>query len=173
MPLVALVLGMVLGVGAVFLYGLLGSGSLVIVPQAVNGSIVVEGDKTFLTQLVTKNLRDSGMPGQIENVQVDLTLGDQMTVNGDDVFSVLGIGVARHFTFVVQPYVSSCFLQIHIIRADFSNVPVTGFAHRFENEINQQLRIRPQGLPGDFQYCATDVRTDPSGMFVTYAATPG
>src|SRR5262249_31590272 len=114
MPLVALVLGMMLGVGAVFLYGLLGGGPVVIVPSAVNGNIIVEADKTYLTQLVTKNLRDSGMPGQIENVRVDLAPGNQMTVSGDDVLSVLGIGVARHFTFVVQPYVSSCFLHIHI-----------------------------------------------------------
>jgi hypothetical protein len=132
----------------------------------------VEADKAFLTQLVTKNLRDSGMPGQIENVEVDLSQGDQMTVKGDDGFRVLGIRVARHFTFVVQPYVSSCFLQVHVVHADFSNVPITGFARIFESHINQQLQKKPEGLPTGFQYCTTGVRTDPSGMFVTYTATP-
>lgn len=171
-PLVALLVGIVLGIAAIFLYGLTGEGQVVIVPSSVKGNIVVEADKAFLTQLVTKNLRDSGMPGQIKNVQVDLSQGDQMRVNGDDGFSVLGVGVARHFTFVVQPYVSFCFLQVHIAHADFSNVPITGFAHIFESHINHQLQMRPEGLPSGFQYCTTGVRTEPSGMFVTYAATP-
>jgi hypothetical protein len=171
-PLVALFVGIVLGIAAIFLYGLSGEGQIVIVPSSGKGNIVVEADKAFLTQLVTKNLRDSGMPGQIENVKVDLSQGDQMTVNGDDGFSVLGIGVARHFTFVVQPYVSSCFLQVHIVHADFSNVPMTGFAQIFESHINQQLQMKPEGLPSGFQYCTTGVRTEPAGMFVTYAATP-
>ena len=171
-PLAALLVGIALGIAAIFLYGLKGEGQIVIVPSPVKGNIIVEADKAFLTELVTKNLRDSGMPGQIENVQVDLSQGDQMTVNGDDGFSVLGIEVARHFTFVVQPYVSSCYLQVHIVHADFSNVPVTGFADIFESHINQQLRMKTEGLPTGFQYCTTGVRTEPSGMFVTYTATP-
>jgi hypothetical protein len=171
-PLVALLVGIVIGIAAIFLYGLTGDGQIVIVPSSVKGNIVVEADKEFLTQLVTKNLRDSGMPGQIENVTVDLSQGDQITVNGDDGFSVLGIGVARHFTFVVQPYVSSCVLQIHVLHADFSSIPVTGFAQVFESNINQQLQQKPQGLPNGFQYCTTGVRTESGGMFVTYLATP-
>jgi hypothetical protein len=171
-PLVALLVGIVLGIAAIFLYGLTGEGQIVIVPSSAKGNIVVEADKEFLTQLVTKNLRDSGMPGQIENVTVDLSQGDQITVNGDDGFSVLGIGVARHFTFVVQPYVSSCVLQIHVLHADFSSIPVTGFAQVFESNINQQLQQKPQGLPSGFQYCTTGVRTESGGMFVTYLATP-
>ncbi len=171
-PLVALSVGIVLGIMTIFLYGQTSEGQIVIVPSSLKGNIVVEVDKAFLTQLVTKNLRDSGMPGQIENITVDLSQGDQITVNGDDGFSVLGISVARHFKFVVQPYISSCFLQIHIIHADFSNIPVTGFAHSFESHINNQLRMKPEGLPSGFQYCATGVTTEPSGMFVTYAATP-
>lgn len=171
-PLVALLVGIVIGIAAIFLYGLTGEGQIVIVPSSVKGNIVVEADKAFLTQLVTKNLRDSGMPGQIENVTVDLSQGDQITVNGDDGFSVLGIGVARHFTFVVQPYVSSCVLQIHVLHADFSSIPVTGFAQVFESNINQQLQQKPQGLPNGFQYCTTGVRTESGGMFVTYLATP-
>lgn len=171
-PLAALLVGIVLGIAAIFLYGLKGEGQMVIVPSSVKGNIIVEADKAYITELVTKNLRDSGMPGQIENVQIDLSQGDQMTVNGDDGFSVLGIGVARHFTLVVQPYVSSCYLQVHIVHADFSNVPVTGFADIFESHINQQLRVKTEGLPTGFQYCTTGVRTEPSGLFVTYTATP-
>jgi hypothetical protein len=171
-PLLTLLMGIVLGIAAIFLYGLSGEGQIVIVPSSGKGDIIVEVDKAFLTQLVTKNLRDSGMPGQIENVKVDLANGDQLTVNGDDGFSVLGVGVTKHFTFVVQPYVSSCFLQVHVVHADFSSIPVTGFTQVFEGHINQQLQKKPEGLPSGFQYCTTGVRTEPSGMFVTYAATP-
>ncbi len=171
-PLVTLWVGMVLGIATLFLYGLSGGGQIVIVPASTKGDIIVEIDRAFLTQLVTKNLRDSGMPGQIENVEVDLAQGDQMTVNGDDRFSLLGVGVTKHFTFVVQPYVSSCFLQIHVVHADFSSIPVTGFTQTFENNINKQLRKKPEGLPNGFQYCTTGVRTEPVGMFVTYSARP-
>jgi len=73
---------------------------------------------------------------------------------------------------VVQPYVSSCFLQVHVVHADFSGIPVTGFAMAFEGHINQQLQNKPQGLPIGFTYCTTGVRTELSGIFVTYAATP-
>ena len=171
-PLAALCVGIGLGIVAIVLYGLSGEGQIVIAPSSGRGNIVVEADKAFLAQLVTNNLRDSGMPGQIENVQVNLANGDQMTVNGDDGFSVLGVGLTRHYTFVVQPYVSSCFLQVHVVHADFSNVPVTGFAHIFESHITQQLQMKPEGLPIGFHYCTTGVRTEPSGMFVTYTATP-
>jgi hypothetical protein len=171
-PLVTLLVGMIIGFFAIFLYGLSGEGQIVIVHGSPKGDIIVEADMAFLTQLVTKNLHDSGMPGQIENVKVDLAYGDQMTVNGDDGFSVLGVGVAKHFTFVVQPYVSSCVLQIHIVHADFSKIPMTSFVQIFEIHLNQQLRMKPEGLPKGFQYCTTGVRTEPVGMFVTYEATP-
>jgi hypothetical protein len=171
-PLVAFCAGIVLGMAALVLYGLTGEGQIVTVPSSEKGQIVVEADTVFLVQLVTKDLRDSGMPGHIDNVQVELAQGDQMTVHGDEDFSVLGLGVAKHFTFVVQPYVSSCFLQVHIVHADFSHVPITGFAHIFENTINQQLQMKPEGLPSGFHYCTTEVRTEPSAMYVTYAATP-
>jgi hypothetical protein len=171
-PLFTLLLGIVLGIFAIFLYGSSGEGQIVLVPVSTKGDIIVEADKAFLTQLVRKNLSDSGLPGQIQNVEVDLAHGDQMTVNGDDGFSLLGVGVSKHFTFVIQPYVSSCVLQIHIVHADFSTIPVTGFAQTFESHINQQLQQKPQGLPKGFQYCTTGVRTESSGMFVTYSATP-
>ena len=171
-PIITLLIGVVLGIAAIFLYGLSGEGQIVIVPVPAKGDIIVEVDKAFLTQLVTKNLRDSGLPGQIENVRVDLARGDQMTVNGDDRFSVLGIGVSKHFMLVIQPYIRSCILQIHVVHADFSGIPVTGFAQIFESHINQQLQKKPQGLPSGFQYCTTGVRTEPAGMFVTYSATP-
>lgn len=171
-PLIALLVGVALGITALFLFGESGVGPIIAVPASSRGDIIVEAERSFITQLVTKNLHSSGMPGQIQNVNVNLIPGSQMIVNGEDVFSILGVQVIRPFTFVVQLYVSSCVLKIHIVHADFSNIPVTRFAQSFESQINQQLQKRPEGLPGGFQYCTTGVRTEPDGMFVTYTATP-
>jgi hypothetical protein len=171
-PIIALLVGVVLGVTALFLFGESGVGPIMSVAGSSKGDIIVEADRIFITQLVTKNLTSSGMPGQIQNVNVNLTQGSQMIVSGEDAFTILGVQVNRPFTFTVQLYVSSCFLKIHIIHADFSNIPITSFAQSFESQINQQLKQKPEGLPGGFQYCTTGVRTEPSGIFVTYAAIP-
>jgi hypothetical protein len=171
-PVVTLLVGIVLGIFTFFLISASGAGSLIVVPAPSKGDIIVEADRAFLTQLVTKNLKSSGLPGQIQSVEVNLTQGNQMTVSGEDMLSILGIGVIRHFTFIVRPYVSSCVLQIHIVRADFSNIPVTGFAQDFESHINKQLQKKPEGLPNGFRYCTIGVRTEHAGMFVMYSATP-
>jgi hypothetical protein len=171
-PLITLVVGIVFGITAVFLFGESGAGPIIVEPASSRGNIIVEADRSFITQLVTKNLVSSGMPGQIQNVNVNLTQGSQMMVRGKDAFNILGIQVIRPFTFTVQIYVSSCVLKIHIVNANFSNIPVTGFAQSFESQINQQLQKKPEGLPNGFQYCATGVRTEPAGMFVTYTAIP-
>jgi len=171
-PLVALLVGVALGVVVLLLIGLSGQGQTVATPQAGQSDLVVEADRAFLTNLVIQNLRKSGMPGTIENVNVTLAQGDQFTINGDDTFSVLGIGLTKHFTVVVQPYIRTCMLQIHVVSANLSGIPVTGFVQSFESSINQQLQQKPTGLPGGFQYCTTSVRTQPDGMFVTYSATP-
>jgi len=170
-PLITLLVGVVLGIMALFLFGESGVGPIIVVPASSRGDIIVEAEKSFITQLVTKNLNSSGMPGQIQNVNVNLMQGSQMIVSGEDVFSILGVQVIRPFTFVVQLYVSSCVLKIHIVHANFSNIPVTRFVQSFESQINQQLQKRPEGLPGGFQYCTTGVRTEHAGMFVTYTAT--
>ena len=171
-PLIALLVGVVLGVTALFLFGESGVGPIIIVPGSSKGDIIVEADRIFITQLVTKNLTSSGMPGQIQNVNVNLKEGGQMIVSGEDALQIFGVQVNRPFTFNVQLYVSSCFLKIHIVQADFSNIPVTSFAQSFESQINQQLQQKPEGLPSGFQYCTTGVRTEPAGIFVTYEAIP-
>jgi hypothetical protein len=171
-PLITLVVGIVFGIAAVFLFGESGAGPIIVEPASSKGNIIVEADRSFINQLVTKNLVSSGMPGLIQNVNVNLTQGSQMMVSGEDEFNILGIQVIRPFTFTVQIYVSSCVLKIHIVNANFSNIPVTGFAQSFESQINQQLQKKPEGLPNGFQYCTTGVRTEPAGMFVTYTATP-
>jgi hypothetical protein len=171
-PLITLLVGMVLGITALFLIGEPGVGPIIVVPVSSRGDIIVEADKTFINQLVKKNLISAGMPGQIQSVNVNLTPGSQMMVSGWDEFSILGVQVIRPFTFIVQPYVSSCFLKIHIVHADFSNIPVTRFAQSFESQTNQQLQKKPEGFPSGFQYCTMGVRTEPAGMFITYTAIP-
>lgn len=171
-PLIALLLGIVIGIAAIFLFGTSGMEPIIVIPASTKGDIIVEADRSFINQLVTKNLNSSGIPGQIQNVNVNLARGSQMMVSGKDIFSILGVNVTRPFSFIVHPYVSSCVLKIHITHADFSNIPVTSFAQSFESQINQELQMKPEGLPSGFQYCTTGVRTEPTGMFVTYSAKP-
>src|SRR6202030_242584 len=157
---------------SLLLYGLSGDGQTINVPAPGKSDITVEVDKAFITNLVTIKLRQSGLPGTVKNVQVDLANGDLLTINGDDGFSMFGVGVFKHFTVVVQPYINNCALQVHVVHADLNSIPVTGFAQAFENNINQQLLQKPGNLPQGFQYCTTSVRTEAAGMFITDSATP-
>ena len=171
-PLVALVLGILIGIGSLFLYGLAGEGKVLPVPGPGRTDISVVADRAFITSIVTMNLRESGLPGTVENVQVDLASGDQLTINADDAFSVLGISFSKHFTVIVQPYIGNCSLQVHVTHADLSSIPVTGFVSTFESNINSQLQQKPTNLPQGFQYCATSVSTQPAGILLTYSAIP-
>jgi hypothetical protein len=71
----------------------------------------------------------------------------------------------------VQPYVQDCMLQMRVLSADLGGIPVTSFAQSFQGGIDQQLAVKPAGLPGGFAYCTVGVRTEPGGMFITYQAT--
>lgn len=140
-------------------------------PPATNG-IVVQVGSAYITKLVSNALKTSSLPGSIQNVQVTLANGDQATITGSDQISVLGIGMTRHFTVVIQPYVSSCQLHVHVLHADLGGIPVTGFAAAFEGQINSQIQVNLSKLPRGFTYCTTSVRTDLQGVYVTYSATP-
>ena len=171
-PLVTLLLGIIVGIGSLFLYGLSGEGKVLPVPGPGKTDISVVADRAYITSIVNMNLRESGLPGTVENVQVDLASGDQLTINADDAFSILGIGFTKHFTVIVQPYIGNCSLQVHVIHADLSSIPVTGFVSAFESSINAQLQQKPTALPLGFQYCATSVSTQPAGLLLTYSAIP-
>ena len=171
-PLVALFLGIVIGAGSLLLYGLSGDGRAIPVPGPGKTDISVVVDKAFITSLIAMNLRQSGLPGTVENVQVSLARGDQMTINADDAFNLVGIGFTKHFTVIVQPYIKQCTVQIHVTHADLNSIPVTGFVSAFESNINEQLQEKPTGLPQGFQYCTTSVSTQPAGVLLTYSATP-
>jgi hypothetical protein len=172
-PVIALLLGILIGILSLLLYGLSGDGKLVAVPKAGSGNIIVEANKSFLTQIITYNLRQSGLPGTVQNVDVELSRNSQITVSADDVFTtILGIPISKRFTVVVQLFATSCYPQVHITHADLSGIPVTGFVQTFEGNINTQLREKPSGLPNGFNYCASGVRTEPGGAFITYQAIP-
>lgn len=57
--LIALTVGIALGIAAVFLFGESGVGPIIVVPSSSRGDIIVEADRSFITQLVTKNLNSS------------------------------------------------------------------------------------------------------------------
>ena len=179
-PGIAFVLGLGVGVIALLLYAftLSTEGRVLVTPLPhPGGDIMVQVGPAYITRLVERNLRNSNLPGSVENVRVSLADSDrihsaQMTVSGDEQISTLGIVATRPITVVVQPLIRDCQLQVHVLHADFSGVTVTGFAATFEGQINQQLEMKPGGLPAGFQYCATNVRTKPQGLFLTYSATP-
>ncbi len=171
-PLVALVLGIIIGIGSLFLYGLSGEGRVLPVPGPGRTDISVVADKAYITSIVSMNLRESGLPGTVENVQVDLASGDQLIINADDAFNIMGLAFTKHFTVIVQPYIGNCSLRVHVTHADLSSIPVTGFVSAFESSINQQLQQKPTSLPLGFQYCATSVSTQPAGLLLTYSAIP-
>ncbi len=172
-PIITWFIGLLIGALILLLIAVGGDGQLHTTPKLpVTGDIIVEANKTFLTHLIAQDLQSAGLPGTVKNVQVSLINGDQMTITGDDEFSFLGIGMTRNFTVVVQPYVTSCILQVHVVHADLNSIPVTGFVSAFEGNINQQLQMKPSGLPSGFTYCTVGVRTETGGLFVSYAATP-
>ncbi len=176
LPSLTFLLGILIGVGAILLYALsiAGDGQILITSTSHEaGDIIVQVGPAYITHIVASDLQSSGLPGQVSNVKVTLARGDQITITGDDQFTLLlGVGVTKHFTVVVQPLVNDCQLQMHVLHADLQGIAVTGFVANFEGQVNQQLQVKPTNLPKGFVYCATAVRTDPKEVFVTYSATP-
>lgn len=170
--LFTLLLGVAIGLGGIFWYGLGGEGAVTIIPPTARGSLIVEVDKEFLTQIARNDVANAGLPGKVANVNVNLENGAMMIVTGDDTYSVLGLSLTRHFTVDVQPYVQECVMQVRVTHADLDGLPVTTFAQEFEGSANRQLAEKPAGLPDGFTYCTVGVRTEPGGLFITYLATP-
>ncbi len=170
-PSVTFLLGAIFGVMSILLYALSISGTvqpLVPVPPPQSNAIKVQVGPIYLTQLVERDLRSSGM-GNVSNVIVNLSQGDQMTINGDD--QVI-FGLTRPFTIVIQPLIDSCQLKVRVLHADLSGISITGFVSNFENQINQQLESKSPNLPAGFIYCKTSVSTDRQGLYLTYSAKP-
>lgn len=134
-------------------------------PQA--DSVLVQVKPTFITEVVQKKIQEAGLPGTVSHVQVDLSHNDLLIVTGDDTITLLVFPITKHFTITLQPYISNCQVQMRIVHASFAGIPVTGFVTRFDTLINQQLRINAENLPQGFTYCATSIRTETQGLFVT------
>jgi hypothetical protein len=180
MPAIAFIFGIGIGVAGLLLYILsfAGEGRVVVTSLPPAGSdIMVQVGPAYITHLLDMDLRNSGLPGEIQNVQVAFADSDQihraqMTITGSEQIGALGIGMARPFTVVVQPYIDDCQLKVNVLHADFSGITVTSFVATFESRIDEQLAMKASNLPAGFKYCLTNVRTKPQGLFLTYTATP-
>ncbi len=179
-PGIAFIFGIGIGVVGLILYILSFAGEGRVVATSLpppGGDIMVQVGPAYITHLLDMDLRNSGLPGNVENVRVTLADSDQihraqMTITGSEQISALGIGMARPFTVVVQPFIDDCQLKVNVLHADFSGIAVTSFAAAFEGQIDEQLAMKPGTLPASFKYCLTNVRTRPQGLFLTYSATP-
>jgi hypothetical protein len=172
---VALLLGLVIGIGGLLLYASVSQSDrpLVTVPPSSSQSAIhIQLSSTFITQLVKKNIASAGLPGKVSNVQVVLTKDRPMTVTGDDQIDVLGLAITRHFTVTLQPLIQSCRPHVHVLHADMGGIPVTGFASSFEAQIDQQLQLNANDLPQGFTYCSTSVQTETNALSVSISATP-
>lgn len=171
---ITLVIGIAVGIGATLLFLLVISGNKPLLPVATPavsptpGSVTVQADSTAVASALQAALQDAQIPGNTSNIQVQFASGDQMTITGDYVYKVLGVNVTNPFTLELQIVVNECQVQIHILHANFANLPVTGLVALFEDRINQKLRPSSSTLPGKVEYCVVDVHTDPvTGLSVT------
>jgi hypothetical protein len=169
-PAITFLAGITFGLVAVliFLLGISGDRQSVSTPLPPQTSdLVAQAGRAYITHLVERDLRASGM-GNVQNVQVTLEKGDQITIEGDDQLVVF----TRHFVIVVQPFIEDCQLKMRVLHADLAGIPITGFVASFEGRINQELQAKSGSLPSGFEYCKTSVRTDPQGLYITFSAKP-
>jgi hypothetical protein len=142
--------------------------------SSATGAILVETKTAYMTQVVQKNISASapGLPGQISNAQVSFTHNGPMVITANIQFGLLGISTTRQLTLSLQPYISSCELHMHVVQANLQGFPITVFVQAFEGQINNQMQMKVAGLPPGFNYCVTNVHTEPDGLYLTYSATP-
>lgn len=172
---IILLIGFVLGMVAVLLFQLAISGNKSPFPPATppvsSGNVTVHADESVITPLLQKSVQEIDLPanGSITNVQVQFANGAQMTITGNYQLTVLNVPVTRPFTLDLQLLANNCQLQIHILQADFSGIPLTGLVALFEDKINQKLdQLIPQNpLPGNISYCMINVATDTQGITAT------
>jgi hypothetical protein len=173
--LLAFLLGLVVGVIVLLLVGFVFMADRDASPvpaSSGNGAIVVHVSATYLTQIVQKNIRSSGIPGaaNITNARVILKPNTPVTINGDEQLGFLG---SKKVTINIQPTVQNCTMHMRVLHVDVGGVPVTGLAAgTLENNINKQIHLQVTGLPEGFIYCATNVQTESGALAVIYSATP-
>ncbi len=141
--------------------------------STATGAILVETKTAYMTQVVQKNMNASSLPvGQFSDAQVSFTHNGPMVITANLQFSILGISTTRQLSLSLQPYISSCELHLRVVQADLQGFPITNFAQSFEGQINNQMQMKPTGLPPGFNYCVSNVHTEPDGLYLTYSATP-
>ncbi|QBD77956.1 hypothetical protein EPA93_18925 [Ktedonosporobacter rubrisoli] len=175
LALVAFVLGIIVGVAAVFSYILIAGNDnspRSAPPYTGKGAIMAQISTGYISQLVTQNANSAGLPGTIKDTQVQLVQNGPITITGQDQVNVLGINVTKQFTLRLQPTVEACQLRMHLIHADIGGFPITGMTTQFEDQLNQQFQIKVSNLPSGFTYCMTETRTNSDGLTLVYAATP-
>ena len=136
-----------------------------------SGSITIEISRAYLTSLIAKQLKSSGLPGSISNIQITMAQNNLVTVSGDDQVGIMGLGVTKHVTLTLQLSVVACQPHVTVIHADLDGLPVTGFVALFENELNQKLQSQQSGFPTGFIYCLSSVQTTTDNVILTYSAT--
>lgn len=179
-PIITLLLGIVLGVLGLLLYAssISTEGPVIVTPlPPPGGDITSHISPAYMARVVQNDLPSSGLPGNVENVRVQLADSDlihsvQLTITGDDQVGVLGFEMTRHITVVEQLFIQNCQIQVNVLHADLGGIPVTGFITAFEGQIDQQLQLKTNDLPAGFTYCVTALSSKPGGVFVTISATP-
>jgi hypothetical protein len=179
-PIITLLLGIALGVLGLLLYAssISTEGPVIVTPlPPPGGDIISHISPAYMARVVQNDLPSSGLPGNVENVRVQLADSDlihsvQLTITGDDKVGVLGFEMTRHITVVEQLFVQNCQIQVNVLHADLGGIPVTGFITAFEGQIDQQLQLKTNDLPAGFTYCVTALSSKPDGVFVTMSATP-
>src|ERR1700693_6601460 len=143
---------------------------IVTTSSSTNGAVSAQASTAFVTELIQQNINNAGLPGKVEHVQVILKHNAPLIVTGDMHMNVLGIDTLRRLTVTLQLYISACQIHVHVLHIDVQGFPVPLLVQTVENKINEQMKPDVSGLPSGFTYCATSVRTETSGLFVTYAA---
>lgn len=173
--LLTFLLGIVVGVIGLLLVGFAFTADRdagVVPAQSANGAVVVHISATYLTQIVQKNIRSSGIPGAatITNARVIINPKAPITITGDEQLGFLG---ARKVTITVQPSAQNCSMHMRVLHVDVGGMPITGLvAGTLEDNINQQMHLQVTGLPEGFTYCTTGVQTESGALVVIYSATP-
>ena len=169
-------LGIVVGIAAVLLFflALPSTNPPITVPPPQPGNVTIQADATLIGPIAEKSLQEAGIPGTITNLQVQFDQGDQITITGSYQYIVLGFPVTQNVSIVLQPYVGSCSLQMHILSANYGSIPITSFASIFENKMNSKLQqVMPSTvLNGSYAVCVSGVHTQTGNIILDITLTP-
>ncbi|HEY6406023.1 MAG TPA: hypothetical protein VIY29_01005 [Ktedonobacteraceae bacterium] len=173
---VTFLIGLAVGMAAVFLLILIlpATKPPITAPPPQTGNISVQADAALIGPIAQQSLQEAGIPGQISNLKIQFDLGDQMTITGSYQNSILGVSLNQNFSIVLQPYTEACSLKMHILSANYGNIPVTSFASIFENTFNNALQqvIPSTILHGSYALCISGVHTQTGHIIISITLAP-